>query len=376
MTESADVLVVGAGMVGAACAREFSRVGAKVAVLERQQPGGGVSAAGMGHLLILDDSPAQLELTRFSRNVWLEEEWPAEVEFDRCGTLWLAARPEEWEAAVAKKATLESWSIRAELLDEKALYGAEPHLASGFLGALRILDDAVVYPAAAVHALLAEARDLGAKIRCNVDVREVFDGGLCCADGTRWVGEHVVVCAGLESLRMAAPDHSEWIYAKKGHLAITDRFSRVCRHELIELDYLASAHGSDARSVASNLLPRQTGQILIGSSRQHEVETGEVEADLLGAMLERACRLYPPLETVPIVRCWTGLRPCTRDHLPILDRLPGRERCWVAAGHEGHGITTSLGSGKLMAALVAGDRPPIDPRPFRFDRLSTREIPR
>jgi len=67
-----DVLILGAGIVGCACALECVRAGLRVGIIERDVPGGATTAAGMGHIVVMDDSPAQLALTRYSRSLWQE----------------------------------------------------------------------------------------------------------------------------------------------------------------------------------------------------------------------------------------------------------------------------------------------------------------
>jgi D-hydroxyproline dehydrogenase subunit beta len=93
MTGAWDVVIAGAGIVGAACALECVQRGLRTAVVEQGSIGGGTTAAGMGHIVVMDDSPAQLALTRYSQQLWraLARELPAGVEFDCCGTLWIAS---------------------------------------------------------------------------------------------------------------------------------------------------------------------------------------------------------------------------------------------------------------------------------------------
>src|SRR6266446_3068053 len=105
MTESFDLIIVGAGIVGAACAAECARNGLKVLVLDRGPIAGGTTAAGMGHIVVMDDSEAQFALTSCSRRLWgeLSSELPADVEYDQCGTLWVAADKEEMAEVYRKQ---------------------------------------------------------------------------------------------------------------------------------------------------------------------------------------------------------------------------------------------------------------------------------
>src|ERR1700744_6433548 len=103
--ETFDAVILGAGIVGAACANECAAAGLRVAVVEPGVPAGGASSAGMGHLVVMDDSPAQLALTQYSRDLWrnLQSTLPATVEFEECGTLWVAADDEETQEASPKR---------------------------------------------------------------------------------------------------------------------------------------------------------------------------------------------------------------------------------------------------------------------------------
>src|SRR5439155_5242961 len=96
MKETADAVIIGAGIVGAACAEALSRDGLRVTVIEPAVVGGGATAAGMGHIVVMDDSEAQFALTRYSRDLWnaAVPRLPKEVEFEPRGTLWVAADEE------------------------------------------------------------------------------------------------------------------------------------------------------------------------------------------------------------------------------------------------------------------------------------------
>jgi glycine/D-amino acid oxidase-like deaminating enzyme len=151
-------------------------------------------------------------------------------------------------------------------------------------------------------------------------------------------------------------------------LVITDRYPGFVHHQLVELGYLKSAHGHAGESVAFNAQPRATGQILLGSSRQYGAVDARVEQGILRRMLHRAIEYMPGLAQLSAIRAWTGFRPSTPDNLPWIGRAPGSERVWVAAGHEGLGITTSLGTGRLIADLVMGREPAIPPEPYSLVR--------
>jgi glycine/D-amino acid oxidase-like deaminating enzyme len=146
---SFDAIVVGAGIVGAACARELARAGLSVAVCEETRAiGGGATAAGMGHLAVMDDSEAQFALTSFSQALWRElaPELPKDAEYLRCGSLWVAADEEEMCEVHRKFRFYSARGIPVEVLEGRELAEAEPNLRVGLAGGLLMAADCVCYP--------------------------------------------------------------------------------------------------------------------------------------------------------------------------------------------------------------------------------------
>jgi D-hydroxyproline dehydrogenase subunit beta len=189
------------------------------------------------------------------------------------------------------------------------------------------------------------------------------------ANGDR-VGANITVNAagcGSPGLAPGLP-----VRKRKGHLVITDRYPGYVKHQIVELGYLKSAHSTASDSVAFNIQPRKTGQMLIGSSRQFGVEHDQVDADLLARMLKRAFEYLPSLPGLSALRTWTGHRAATPDKLPLIGPSTVSERIWLATGHEGLGITTSLGTGQLLADMILKRAIGIPAEPYspaRFNRL-------
>src|SRR5215207_9429738 len=130
-----DVVIIGAGIVGSACAAECAREGMSVAIVEAGIIGGGATAAGMGHLVVMDDSEAQFALTRYSQVLWneLREELPQTVEHDACGTIWVAADEEEMAEVWRKQHYYAERGVTVEVLDAHSLAEAEPNLRRGLM---------------------------------------------------------------------------------------------------------------------------------------------------------------------------------------------------------------------------------------------------
>ncbi len=421
MIRQPDAVVVGAGIVGAACALALARAGMRVLSLDGGCAGGGATAAGMGHLVVMDDSEPQMALTSYSLRLWSElaAELPADCEDDPCGTLWLADGAGEMAQVEAKARYYSAHGVAAEVLDAAQLAAAEPHLRPGLAGALRVPGDRVIYPPNAARFLLARAADHGAQLWERFHVARL---------GSGWVeghGERISAAIVINAAGAAAPALTPGlpIVPRKGHLVITDRYPGLCRHQLVELGYLKSAHGALAGSsahgalaessahdglaghgalaessakgaitgssvrgalagpspqnglagaspsnpagtVAFNVQPRATGQLLVGSSRELAGWDARFNHALAGRMIDRALAFLPSLGGAKVLRGWVGFRPATPDHLPLIGAWPHVPGLWIAGGHEGLGITTSLATGRLLADLICGRRPAIDCAPF------------
>jgi glycine/D-amino acid oxidase-like deaminating enzyme len=356
---SPRILVVGAGIVGSAIADRLQSGGADVTLFEGDIPGGGATASAMGHLVTLDDSPAQLAFCARGLALWKGETLPASCELEAAGTLWVASDAEEMGEADAKLARYTAAGIAAERVDAPRLRELEPALRPGLPGGLRVPGDEVIYPVGGARFLLARAQERGARLR-RERVLELGEGSLGTEAG-RHEGDLVILAAGLgtSGLLPGLP-----IQPRKGHLAITGRVPGMVHHQLVELGYLKIAHGREATSVAFNVQPRATGQLLIGSSREFAGLDPSTNRALLGRMLRKAVDFLPGLAQVPVIRTWTGFRPCGPSNLPVIGPWPGRPGLVVAAGHEGLGITTALVTAELVAHHVLGTPTVLDPVAF------------
>jgi glycine/D-amino acid oxidase-like deaminating enzyme len=358
-----DVAIVGAGIVGAACADELARRGMRAVVIDREIVGSGATAAGMGHIVVMDDSDAQFALTRYSQQLWqgLISELPDDVEYEQCGTIWVAADEQEMIEVRRKRDYYGNRGVPTQALDAQALQTLEPNLRPGIAGGLLVPEDGVLYPPCAARFLMKRAQERGVNLRLGVTVEQIGQGRVRLADGSEIAAEIVVNAAGA-----CAPHLSPGLEIKKrkGHLVITDRYPEFLRHQLVELGYLKSAHSVSGDSVAFNVQPRRTGQILIGSSRQYGAEHKEVDNSVLVRMLQRAQEYMPGLARISAVRTWTGFRAATADKLPMIGPWTGDKSIFLATGHEGLGITTSLGTARLLADQITGIQSEIPIEPY------------
>jgi glycine/D-amino acid oxidase-like deaminating enzyme len=187
------------------------------------------------------------------------------------------------------------------------------------------------------------------------------------ADGREIFAQELVIANGLAAMKLL-PELP--LRHKKGHVLITDRYPGFAQHHLVELGYIKSAHASDGESVAFNLQPRPTGQIMLGSSRQFDVTDKSVEPAILAKMLQQAISYMPALANLKAIRSWTGFRAATPDGLAMIGPHPWRKNVWIASGHEGLGITTSLATAELLKDQLMHKSSKIATAPYlpsRFD---------
>ena len=364
-----DCIVVGAGIVGAACAARFARGGMSVAVVDSLGVGLGATAAGMGHVVVMDDSEQQLALTHYAQELWqrLAQALPPAAEYQQCGTLWVAADCEEMEEVRRKHRLYQEHAIETAILEAKSIRTLEPQLDQGLLGALLVPSDLVIYAPAVAQFLVEQSLAQGAMF-IDGTIASIGSGTVVLSDGRELKGLRIVNAAGERS-----PELTAEIPVKKrmGHLAITDRYPGFIHHQIVELGYLKSAHTISEDSIAFNVQPRLTGQILIGSSRQFGAPPA-VDHAILSRMLGRAKKYLPKIADCSILRVWTGYRAATPDKLPLVGPWPEDKTIYLATGHEGLGITTALATAELLFALFDGSPAaiPIEPYlPGRFPRM-------
>ncbi len=329
--------------------------------------GGGATAAGMGHLAVMDDSDAQFALTSYSQALWRElaKELPEDAEYLACGSLWVAADEEEFAEVERKYGFYSQRGIPVEILDSRQLAEAEPNLRPGMAGALRMSADSVCYPPCAARYLIERVCASRGELFLRTAVVRLHDSGIETQNGQSIKGGVTVIATGADAPRLVAGLE---VQPRKGHLVITDRYPGFLRHQLIELGYLKSAHSTTSDSFAFNAQPRLTGQILIGSTRQYGLEHPGIDDQMLSKMLNRAVEYMPGLQNMAAIRAWTGFRAATPDKLPVIGRHADSENVLLATGHEGLGISTSLATARLIAD-EALNRPSEIPRePYQPSR--------
>ena len=360
-SEPSDVLVVGGGIVGVACAEACASAGLDVRLIEQDRVGSGATGAGMGHVVLM--AGELLPLTRYSQKLWRTRasDWVGQVAIRPTGTIWLARGERERGQLDTLESALRLAKVSLQRLENEELHRQETALAPAVTDGLWVKEDLLVDPVSAAQRLAALAQGRKVEIMEGMRVEALVDGGVRLAEGTTLRARHVVVATGVETARLL-PELG--IHPRKGHIVQLAAAAGYLRAQLGEVGYALGAGFGEAESVAFNVYPSSAGGLWLGASRQNGVDTPEVDEHIVERLLSRAREFLGDFDDLPIVHRWTGLRPASPDHRPFIGPWPGRSDLLVAAGHEGLGVTTSLATGRIIADIVTGRRSEVDRSPF------------
>lgn len=379
-------MVVGAGMVGAACALHAVAAGLRTVLVDRGPVAGGTTGAGEGNLLVSDKEPGpELGLALLSARLWHElterHSLGATAEYEAKGGLVVAAGEEGLHALLDLAAAQRRGGVEAVPVPADGLRDLEPHLAEGLAGGVHYPQDAQVQPALAAARLVCAARDLGAEARLGTTVTAVLrtpDGAVrgvrtdrgdihapavVNAAGT-WGGE----VAALAGVRLP-------VLPRRGFVLVTEPLpARTVRHKVYAADYVADV-ASDSADLQTSAVVEATaaGPVLIGASRERVGFDRTFSLPVVRRLAAQALALFPVLRDVATLRAYTGLRPYLPDHLPAIGPDPRAPGLHHACGHEGAGIGLAPATGHLIAQCLTGVRPDLDLAPFRPDRFPAEE---
>ncbi|MGW1072116.1 NAD(P)/FAD-dependent oxidoreductase [Streptomyces sp. NPDC002537] len=372
-----DVIVVGAGVVGAACAHYAARSGLSVTVIDRGPVAGGTTGAGEGNLLVSDKEPGpELELALLSASLWrdLAQELPPRIEYEAKGGLVVAADA-TGTAALRKFAAAQAEAgVTAEEIPADQLHDLEPHLAPGLGGGMRYPQDAQVQPAlAAAHLLRAS----GARVHTGEEATAVLTGPHGQVRGVRTTAgdlhaPYVVNASGPwggEVARLAGTHLP--VRPRRGFVLVTEPLPRLVRHKVYAADYVSDvASGSAALQTSAVVEGTPAGPVLIGASRERVGFDRTLSVEALRRLAARATALFPVLAGVRAMRTYTGFRPYLPDHLPAIGFDPRVPGLLHACGHEGAGIGLAPATGLVIARLLTNSQPPLDIGPFSPGRFA------
>jgi glycine/D-amino acid oxidase-like deaminating enzyme len=382
-----DVIIVGAGIIGAACARALASAGLGVTVVDRGTTAGATTSAGEGNLLVSDKAPGpELVLAQYAATLWrgvvidlgaqLGQGFPS-VEFDPKGGVVVATTTAGAGPLLDFASRQRGAGVDARVIDAGEACRLEPDLTPRIEAAVYYPEDAQVQPTIAAEALMVSARMHGARLLENTPVlgplRDSSGSliGVTTAAG-ELRGKRVLVAAGPWSGEVAELLGARLpVRPRRGELLVTTRMRHRIFHKVYDADYVGAV-GSDDGSLQTSSVVESTrsGTVLIGSSRQQVGFDARLRVDVLSEIAAKAIRLFPFLTDVAVMRSYGGFRPFTPDHLPVIGEDPRMPGLWHATGHEGAGIGLSLATAELIRDLMQGHPTRIDAAPYSAARAS------
>lgn len=382
----ADVVVIGGGVIGCATAYYLAGRGQRVVLVEAHELASGASRACDGFIILQSKQPGlHLELALESRREYerLRRDYGDALELRTDGGYIVVETPAQWEVMEELVSRQLSGGLKVELLGRDQALRSQPALSRHVTGATYCALDAQVNPMQVCFTLARAAVDRGATVQEHTRVTgfQVAGGALraVLTDRGPIATGAAVVAAGVETPTLLGPLGVEApIRPRRGQIVVSERVPRLLAGVMLCARYLTAKYrpellpddGAPERlGVGLALEQTEAGNILISSTREFVGFDRRTTLEGITAIVRHALRLVPALEHVAIIRTFAGLRPYTPDGLPLLGPLPGISGLWVASGHEGDGIALAPITGRLMAALITGERPGVDLTPLAVDRF-------
>ena len=386
MNVHTEVAVIGGGIIGCAIAYYVAKNGFDITVIERGELASGTSSRCDGNILAIDKDPgfdSQMSLKSQQLVHELNEELPISFEYRAPGSILVCETEEEMEAAEKWVYQQKEAGLPFRMLDRSDLRQESQYFADDLPGGLECETDSTVNPYMLTYALFQGAKLYGAKLLKHTEVVNIHrtrttDSFSIETNNGTVTAKKVINAAGVWSpeigrmLGVTIP-----IKPRKGHIIVASRQMPVSPRKVMEFGYLMSKFGGkrkvdpeiDAYGVALVFEPTMSQNFLIGSSREFVGFDTTVDWNVARCMARRCIRFYPKIKDMSFIRIYAGLRPWTEDHLPIVshvDEVPG---FYIAAGHEGDGISLAAITGKVISEMIAEQETSIPVDPLRYDRF-------
>lgn len=379
----AEVIVVGAGIIGTSTAYYLSRLGMKVKLIEGKYIASGTSAACDQGILMQTKRPGPtLKLAMESASIYesLEEELEADLEYRQGGSMIIMETEEEQEMVQEHANALSESGLHIDILSAQEVHEKQPELGEHVLGATWCDRDAKVNSMKVCFEMANAAERLGAEIMLGQKVTGFLTEGNQIKGvqlGNEHVyADHVVITSGIWTAElMKTLDVEIPIIPRRGQILVTEKLPKTIHSNIISGAYIAAkkrgTDGDPNNPAGIGLVIGQvvSGNLLIGGSREFVGFNTETTEDVIRGISAEAARVFPKLEHVRVLRAFAGLRPFTTDGLPLIGSVDAFPGLYIAAGHEGDGIALAPITGKVMADIVSGTEPFMDLSPFSPNRF-------
>lgn len=385
-----DVLIIGGGIIGCSIAYYTSKYGRDVTIIEKGEFVSGTSSRCDGNILAIDKDPgfdSQMSLVSQKLVTDLSEELEHSFEYRAPGSILVCESDEEMEAAQQWVNRQKEAGLSFRMLDRQDIREESPFFADDLLGGLECATDSTVNPYLLAFSLLSEAQKFGAKAFKQTEVKsmEIETDGSFVVETTNgtFTAQQVVNAAGVwapkigQMLNINIP-----IEPRKGHIIVASRQQHVGCRKVMEFGYLISKFGGKRKvdaltekyGVALVFEPTESQNFLIGSSREFVGFHTRINNEVIKCIANRAIRFYPKMADMMVIRSYAGLRPWTEDHLPIISRVEHIPNYFIAAGHEGDGISLAAVTGKVIEELLNEKETIIPIEPLRLSRFTERVL--
>lgn len=384
------VLIIGGGIIGCSIAYYTSKYGRDVTIIEKGEFVSGTSSRCDGNILAIDKDPgfdSQMSLVSQKLVTDLSEELEHSFEYRAPGSILVCESDEEMEAAQQWVNRQKEAGLPFRMLDRQDIREESPFFADDLLGGLECAADSTVNPYLLAFSLLSEAQKFGAKAFKQTEVKSInidTNGSFVVetTNGT-FTAQQVVNAAGVwapkigQMLNINIP-----IEPRKGHIIVASRQQHVGCRKVMEFGYLISKFGGKRKvdaltekyGVALVFEPTESQNFLIGSSREFVGFHTRINNEVIKCIANRAIRFYPKMADMMVIRSYAGLRPWTEDHLPIISRVEHIPNYFIAAGHEGDGISLAAVTGKVIEELLNEKETIIPIEPLRLSRFTERVL--
>jgi glycine oxidase len=363
MSTTADIAIVGGGIIGLTTAYYLARAGRRVIVLDKGDFGQESSWAGAGILPACDQSTARTpldQLRAYSVNLLpglskeLHELTGIDNGYRRCGGLEFIDLPEQGHDEEWHGETGAIGPLRAA--EAKRL---EPQIGSDLGRAWHLPDMAQLRNPRHLRALQAACQALGVILRpqcrvCSLERAGQRIIGLQTPDGRMQAGSYLITAGAWTEGLLDTVGWRPGIHPVRGQIVLLFAPRVAINHILL--------WGS------RYLVPRGDGLLLVGSTEEDAGFDKRNTAEAVQELLALACYLVSDLRQATVERCWSGLRPGNPDGLPFLGHVPAWDNLFVAAGHFRAGIQLSAGTGRVMKEMLLGEQTQVPLESFRLER--------
>ena len=365
-----EVVIIGAGIVGAMCAYYVNRAGLKAIVIDRGTVASGTTGAGEGNIMVSDKSPGpELELALKSRDMWFEVAQDLGNEFELVAKGGLAVSRGDASSLFELSNSQSVAGVQTKRVGASEIQELEPFISKAIQNGVHYPQDAQCQPMLAAAHILRQLQRRGLEFIGHQEVLKIErkSENLTVRTSTLEIqSDFVVNAAGTWAGEIARLAGSELpIMPRRGFILVTAPLPKYVNHKVYDSDYVDNVASSDADLQTSTVIEgTQSGTILIGASRERVGFDKSISVSVIQRLARQATSLFPILAGAQLLRVYNGFRPYSPDHLPVIGAdslIPGLFHC---AGHEGAGIGLSAGSGKVIVQLIKNETPIVNPEPF------------